>query len=83
MIVSILRMGRLRPLEDRMGSLSTGGGTSAVAASAHAGCERSRLTDPRRDYWCMRHQESASNVATGDLNPGRTLRYGAQSRSRK
>ncbi len=29
-----------------MGSLSTGGGTSAVAASAHAGCERFRLTDP-------------------------------------
>jgi hypothetical protein len=46
MIVSILRMGRLRPLEDRMGSLNTGGGTSAVAASVHAGCERFRLTDP-------------------------------------
>ena len=29
-----------------MGSLSTGGGSSAVAASAHAGCERHRLTDP-------------------------------------
>jgi hypothetical protein len=29
-----------------MGSLSTGGGSSAVAASAHAGCERFRLTDP-------------------------------------
>jgi hypothetical protein len=29
-----------------MGSLSTGGGTSAVAASAHAGCERYRNTDP-------------------------------------
>lgn len=29
-----------------MGSLSTGGGTSAVAASAHAGCERYRHTDP-------------------------------------
>ena len=29
-----------------MGSLSTGGGSSAVAASAHAGCERFRYTDP-------------------------------------
>ncbi|MEU8816193.1 hypothetical protein [Actinoplanes sp. NPDC048796] len=29
-----------------MGGLQTGGGTSAVAASAHAGCERFRLTDP-------------------------------------
>ncbi|MFC4071959.1 hypothetical protein [Actinoplanes subglobosus] len=29
-----------------MGGLLTGGGTSAVAASAHAGCERFRLTDP-------------------------------------
>lgn len=29
-----------------MGSLSTGGGSSAVAASAHAGCERFRHTDP-------------------------------------
>lgn len=29
-----------------MGSLSTGGGSSAVAASAHAGCERFRRTDP-------------------------------------
>jgi hypothetical protein len=29
-----------------MGSLSTGGGSSAVAASAHAGCARFRLTDP-------------------------------------
>jgi hypothetical protein len=29
-----------------MGSLSTGGGSSAIAASAHAGCERFRLTDP-------------------------------------
>lgn len=29
-----------------MGSLSTGGGSSAVAASAHAGCERYRHTDP-------------------------------------
>ncbi|MBG0568174.1 hypothetical protein [Actinoplanes aureus] len=28
-----------------MGGLQTGGGTSAVAASAHAGCERFRLTD--------------------------------------
>lgn len=28
-----------------MGSLQTGGGTSAVAASAHAGCRRFRLTD--------------------------------------
>jgi hypothetical protein len=27
-------------------SLSTGGGSSAVAASAHAACERFRLTDP-------------------------------------
>ena len=29
-----------------MGSLSTGGGSSAVSASAHAGCERFRNTDP-------------------------------------
>lgn len=29
-----------------MGSLSTGGGSSAVAASAHAGCARYRHTDP-------------------------------------
>jgi hypothetical protein len=29
-----------------MGSLSSGGGSSAVAASAHAGCERYRHTDP-------------------------------------
>lgn len=29
-----------------MGSLSTGGGSSAVAASTHAGCDRFRLTDP-------------------------------------
>src|SRR4051812_42916347 len=29
-----------------MGSLQSGGGTSAVAASAHAGCRRFRLTDP-------------------------------------
>ena len=29
-----------------MGSLSTGGGSSAVAASAHAGCTRFRHTDP-------------------------------------
>ncbi len=29
-----------------MGSLSTGGGSSAVAASAHAGCQRYRHTDP-------------------------------------
>ena len=29
-----------------MGGLQSGGGTSAVAASAHAGCERFRLTDP-------------------------------------
>ena len=29
-----------------MGSLSTGGGSSAVAASAHAGCQRYRFTDP-------------------------------------
>lgn len=29
-----------------MGGLSTGGGSSAVAASAHAGCERFRHTDP-------------------------------------
>src|SRR4051794_31034780 len=36
------------PDEERaaVGSLSTGGGSSAVAASAHAGCERFRLTDP-------------------------------------
>jgi hypothetical protein len=29
-----------------MGGLQSGGGTSAVAASAHAGCARFRLTDP-------------------------------------
>lgn len=29
-----------------MGGLQSGGGSSAVAASAHAGCERFRLTDP-------------------------------------
>ena len=29
-----------------MVSLSTGGGSSAVAASAHAGCTRYRHTDP-------------------------------------
>lgn len=29
-----------------MGGLQSGGGTSAVAASAHAGCERFRMTDP-------------------------------------
>jgi hypothetical protein len=29
-----------------VGGLSTGGGSSAVAASAHAGCERFRHTDP-------------------------------------
>ena len=29
-----------------MGGLSTGGGSSAVAASAHAGCERHRKSDP-------------------------------------
>ena len=29
-----------------MATLSTGGGTSAVAASTHAGCERFRRTDP-------------------------------------
>ena len=29
-----------------MGSISTGGGSSAVAASAHAGCQRFRHTDP-------------------------------------
>jgi hypothetical protein len=29
-----------------VGGLSTGGGSSAVAASAHAGCERFRYTDP-------------------------------------
>src|SRR5688572_28597418 len=29
-----------------MGSLQSGGGTSAVAASAHAACRRFRLTDP-------------------------------------
>lgn len=29
-----------------MGGLKSGGGTSAVAASEHAGCERFRLTDP-------------------------------------
>lgn len=29
-----------------MGGLQSGGGTSAVAASAHAGCRRFRLTDP-------------------------------------
>ncbi|QSB16848.1 hypothetical protein JQS43_11500 [Natronosporangium hydrolyticum] len=29
-----------------MGGLQSGGGTSAVAASEHAGCERFRLTDP-------------------------------------
>ncbi|MEH0820470.1 MULTISPECIES: hypothetical protein [unclassified Micromonospora] len=29
-----------------MGGLQSGGGTSAIAASAHAGCERFRLTDP-------------------------------------
>ena len=45
MIVSMLRVGRLRPLEDRMGSLSRGWGASAVAAPAHTGRERSRLTD--------------------------------------
>ena len=31
---------------DRWGACSRGGGTSAVAASAHAGCQRFRLTDP-------------------------------------
>lgn len=29
-----------------VGGLQSGGGTSAVAASAHAGCERFRMTDP-------------------------------------
>ena len=29
-----------------MGGLQSGGGTSAVAASAHAGCQRFRMTDP-------------------------------------
>jgi hypothetical protein len=29
-----------------LGGLQSGGGTSAVAASAHSGCERFRLTDP-------------------------------------
>jgi len=29
-----------------VGGLQSGGGTSAVAASAHAGCQRFRLTDP-------------------------------------
>src|SRR3954469_10316628 len=31
---------------EQMGNLQSGGGTSAVAASAHAGCRRFRLTDP-------------------------------------
>src|SRR3954453_17223124 len=30
----------------QIGNLQSGGGTSAVAASAHAGCRRFRLTDP-------------------------------------
>jgi len=34
------------PIFVAMGGLQSGGGTSAVAASAHAGCQRFRLTDP-------------------------------------
>src|SRR3954454_22758528 len=34
------------PKREPMGNLQSGGGTSAVAASAHAGCRRFRLTDP-------------------------------------
>ena len=51
-----------------MGSLSTGGGSSAVAASAHAGCERFRLTDPlitRVSRQALAAQLGAPDVGAG------------------
>lgn len=51
-----------------MGSLSTGGGTSAVAASAHAGCERFRRTDPLVTGRSRR--KLAADVGTPDLAVG-------------
>ena len=51
-----------------MGSLSTGGGSSAVAASAHAGCERFRLTDPlitRVSRHALAAQLGAPDVGAG------------------
>ncbi len=51
-----------------MGSLSTGGGSSAVAASAHAGCERFRRTDPLITK--MSRRKLASDVGAADLAVG-------------
>lgn len=51
-----------------MGSLSTGGGSSAVAASAHAGCERFRHTDPL--VTGMTRRKLAADVGAPDLAVG-------------
>ncbi|MGY1703543.1 hypothetical protein ACI79C_03140 [Geodermatophilus sp. SYSU D00697] len=48
--------------------LSTGGGTSAVAASAHAACERFRRTDPLVTR--MNRRALAAKVGAPDLGAG-------------
>lgn len=51
-----------------MGSLSTGGGSSAVAASAHAGCERHRLTDTM--VTGMSRRRLAEHLGNPDISAG-------------
>lgn len=51
-----------------MGSLSTGGGSSAVAASAHAGCERFRHTDPM--VTGLARRELAERLGHADADGG-------------
>ncbi|MCZ2821053.1 hypothetical protein O2V63_11990 [Modestobacter sp. VKM Ac-2977] len=51
-----------------MGSLSTGGGSSAVAASAHAGCERFRRTDPLITK--VSRKKLASDLGAPDVSAG-------------
>ncbi|ADU49579.1 hypothetical protein Intca_3093 [Intrasporangium calvum DSM 43043] len=51
-----------------MVSLSTGGGSSAVAASAHAGCERFRKTDPM--IIGMSRRKAAAHLGYPDTSAG-------------
>ncbi len=51
-----------------MGALSTGGGSSAVAASAHAGCERYRHTDPM--VTGLSRREVADRLGHADTSAG-------------
>lgn len=51
-----------------MGSLNTGGGSSAVAASAHAGCDRHRKTDPLVTQ--MSRRELAQHLGHPDTSAG-------------